>query len=48
MKEKSIISKKVKFSKKEQAILDRFLALNPNIAVLIKKFNLEPVKSSSL
>ncbi len=48
MKEKNNISKKVKFTKEEQAILDRFLILNPNIKVLIRKFNLEPVKSSTL
>ncbi len=48
MKEKNNISKKVKFSKEEQAILDRFLILNPNIKQLIKKFNLEPVKTSVL
>lgn len=42
------ISKKVKFSKEEQALLDRFIALNPNIKILIKKFNLEPAKASAL
>lgn len=48
MKEKNNISKKVKFSKEEQAILDRFLILNPNIKILIKKFNLQPVKTTAL
>jgi hypothetical protein len=48
MKVKNIISKKVKFSKEEHAILDRFITLNPNIKLLIMKFNLQPVNSSNL
>ena len=47
MKEKNNISKKKKSKNNEQAILDRFLALNPNIEILIKKFNLK-LKSSNL
>ena len=47
MKEKNNISKKKKELKKEQAILERFLELNPNIEILIKKFNLK-LKSSDL
>jgi hypothetical protein len=47
MKEKNNISKKKKELKKEQTILDRFLQLNPNIEILIKKFNLK-LKSSDL
>ena len=47
MKENNNISKKKKELKKEKAILDRFLILNPNIKLLIKKFNLE-LKSSEI
>ena len=47
MKEKNNISKKKKEIKTEKAILDRFLELNPNIDLLIKKFNLK-LKSSDL
>lgn len=48
MKIKNNILKKVKFNKKERTILDRFIELNPSIELLIKKFNLEPVKSQKL